>query len=296
MNAQRRSVLLMIVFVALWAAVESAAASMVGHLSPFQVVWSRYGVHLAIMVLMWGWHVPASLVHTRRQGFQWARSMLMVGMPACWILAQRMGLDSRTLMDVFWLAPLMVLLLARWFLREYAAAPLWWTTLAAVAGVWLVMGPGPLAVSGGLLFALGMALCFSLYVVMTRSLRTEATRANLFYTALGPFVVLTPAMPFVWQAPAPRDLAVLAFVGCAGFLGLFALDRMAAAAPVSTSAAVTCLEVVFALIFAAALGQASADVRTLGGTLLIVCASAYVWLRASALQVEGGEPPPMAGR
>ena len=46
-----------------------------------------------------------------------------------------------------------------------------------------------------LVIAVAMALSFSAYVAMTRSLSSEHVLANLFYTALGVFLALTPLMP-----------------------------------------------------------------------------------------------------
>ena len=62
-------------------------------------------------------------------------------------------------------------------------------------------------------------------------------QANLFYTALGVFVALTPFMPSMWVMPTWHDAAVLFGIGALGLLGLWALDRAAAAAPLSLSAA-----------------------------------------------------------
>jgi drug/metabolite transporter (DMT)-like permease len=78
-------------------------------------------------------------------------------------------------------------------------------------------------------------LSFAVYLVMTRRLTGEAVRANLFYTAIGVFVLLTPVMPMVWVTPTVGDAVVLAGIGLVGLLTLFLLDRAVALAPLSTS-------------------------------------------------------------
>jgi drug/metabolite transporter (DMT)-like permease len=130
----------------------------------------------------------------------------------------------------------MLLALARLLLGERPSALLW--ILSAVAGGagWILNGASTSLPPRAIALALAMALTFTLYVVMTRSLRTETTRANLFYTALGVLVALSPVMLSQWVAPLPRDLGLMAAIGLIGFFALYALDRMAATAPVALTA------------------------------------------------------------
>jgi drug/metabolite transporter (DMT)-like permease len=213
--------------------------------------------------------------------------MLMLGMPAAWIVGQQSGLDASTLMAVFWLSPLFILLLARLFLREGVPASIWVVTAVACVGSFVIHEPGSLSRLALLAFPLGMALCFSLYVVMTRSLRSEATRANLFYTALGVFVALLPFLPTIWVTPTPHDLLAMVGVGVLGFAGLCALDRMAAAAPVSVSAPFAYLQIVATAGVALVAGMGhDMSLRRMGlGLLLIAGAALYLWVREPRLKV-----------
>jgi drug/metabolite transporter (DMT)-like permease len=206
--------------------------------------------------------------------------MLMLGMPASWALAMQSGVSTGTLMATFWLSPLLILAFGRLFLGERAAPTVWLASGVGCAGALLLTHPGPLPSPILLVLPLAMAVCFSLYVVMTRSLRSETTRANLFYTAFGVFVVLTPLMPHVWLAPSPHDLAVLIGVGLLGYLTLFALDRLAAAAPVSVAAPLAYLQLAFALVIAVGMGSHGLPMSAAAGLLLIVGAAVCLWARA----------------
>ncbi len=281
MTDNRRAMLLMLAFVSLWALVEAMAAHVLRAYSPFQVVWTRYAVHLALLLLVWGWREPASLWRTRRPVFQLARSLLMLGMPACWIIGMQLGVRAATVMALFWLSPLFILLLARLFLRERVPASIWVASAIACAGALLLHPPGAMPPLLLLVFPLGMGLCFGLYVVMTRSLRSETTRANLFYTALGVFLALSPAMPGVWVAPLPNDWLAMVGVGVLGYATLYLLDRMAAAAPVSMSAPFSYLQipVTLGMAWLAGMGHGLSDRRLALGLLLIASAALYVWAR-----------------
>ena len=285
MTGARRSMLLMVAFVALWAALKALAAKVRAHYSPYQVVWTRYAVHQLFMLALWGWREPATLWRTRRPGFQLARSMLMLGMPASWVFAMNAGVAS-TLMSILWLSPLLILAFAGVFLGERAPASVWLICGIACVGALMLTVPGPLPSAPLLVFPLGMAVTFSLYVVMTQSLRSETTRANLFYTALGVFVVLTPFMPRIWFTPSLHDMMVLGGVGLLGYLALCALDRLAAAARVSVAAPLGCLQLVFTVVIAWGFGDHRHAPLALIGLLLIAGTALYVWASAPRLIVE----------
>jgi len=117
--------------------------------------------------------------------------------------------------------------------------------------------------------------------VMTRVLRAEPGHVNLFYTALGVFLALSPFVPAVWITPTGQDLLVLTAIGLLGYLALFALDRMAAAAPVSVSAPMAYLQVAFGLGATFLVGHSPLGRRADVGLLLILGAATAAWLYVS---------------
>lgn len=280
----RRSMVLMVAFVALWAVVEVLAMPLLRRYSPYQVVWTRYGAHLALMMAIWGWRDFGSLWRTRRPAYQLGRSMLMVGMPASWITATQLGIPSRTVNMIFWTAPLLVVVFARFVLGERAPPSIWIITLAACVGAVLTSGAGSLPATPVLALPLTMAATLALYVVMTRSLRTESTRANLFYTALGVFLVLSPFLSGFWVTPTPGDMLLMIAVGVVGYVALLALDRSAAAGPVSVMAPLMALQVPMMMGLFWGLGRFDVTGWTVLGLLLVGAAALYVWTRESAAE------------
>jgi len=238
MNWPRKALWFAVAFTVAWAVVEAIAGNVLARYSPFQVVWTRYGVHLLALIALFGWQGAARLVRTRRPAYQIARSLLMLVMPASWIAGRHMGMPMSGFMPVFWLSPLLVMGFARVVLGERPSARLWMAGALASVGAMLQFGGRLPPLSWQLFFPLAMAASFSLYIVMTRSLRDEPVRVNLFYTALGVFVALTPVMGGVWSAPQGLDLGVMVIVGLLGLACLYFLDRMASAAEVSLTAPV----------------------------------------------------------
>ena len=266
----------MTLFVLLWAFIETLAAGVLTRHSPFQVVWTRYGVHLLLMVLYVGSRDGArrlpTLWRTRRPTIQVARSLLMLGMPASWAIAWRLGVDTTTTMAIFWASPLLVLAFARAVLGEVVPRFVWGATALACAGAWTLLGVGMLPQPWLLILPVTMAGTFSLYVVMTRSLREEPLRANLFHTALAVFVSLTPLMFRVGRMPSPRDGLVMIAVGALGLAALWALDRAVADAPVWAVGTAIALELPFAVAFGWLAGHHGLTRSALIGGALIVLA------------------------
>jgi drug/metabolite transporter (DMT)-like permease len=189
------------------------------------------------------------------------------------------GLSPSTMMSVFWLAPLFILGFARLFLKERTGGKVWLASLVACAGVFALTGPHAMPRWILLVFPLGMAVCFSLYMVMTRALRDEPTRTNLFYTGLGVCLLLAPLMPYTWVAPTRSDLMILAGIALLGLGALFALERVTARSPFSQSAPLVYLQIPFALVIAWSLEQYDPSLRTLIGLLITFGVVLYVWMR-----------------
>jgi drug/metabolite transporter (DMT)-like permease len=273
----------------LWGVMELTAGLLVGHYSAFEVVWLRYAVHLSLMFVVWGWRNPSLLWRTKRPFFQLSRSALMVGMPTSWIVGSKLGVSTAEMLSVFWLSPLILLFFAWWVLREQVPSIVWSLAGLSWVGVIFLMQPTFETSPHLLLFPLAMAVCFAAYVVMTRSLRTEARCANLFYTALGPFIVFTPLMMHVWVPPPPSDVLYFLGIGIMGFLGLYAIDIGAAVAPVCIGATAFDSQLIFAAAVMALVARQTPTILELVGILLLSITVAWAWVRAPYLRVLEGK-------
>jgi drug/metabolite transporter (DMT)-like permease len=219
-------------FAVVWALLEIAVGNFLHRpYAIMQVVWCRYAAHLATVGLVWGVRRP-TLWRTSRPVTQIGRSLTMLAMPGAFALAIRYGVSTEFIQALFWLAPLEVLAVAWIFLGERAPLSAWAAAAIGAAGSAAIFGHlyvvSPLALG----LALAGSLSFSLYVVMTRSLRAEPSSTNLFYTGLAVFVILTPFMPRIWMWPSLTDVGVLGMVGAVGVFALYALERACEAGPV----------------------------------------------------------------
>lgn len=236
MTASRRAIALMAGFSLAWVLLEEVVGRRLqGQYHLLQIVWCRYAVHLVAMGLLFGWRQPQRLWQTRRPWFQLSRSLLMLVMPLTFALSLQAGLQVGSVWSVFWLAPLFVLLIVRATSNERVPAIAWAVAAGCGLATAAILRPGGDLLSFAAWMPLAMALSFAAYVVMTRSLRHEAVQANLFYTAVGVFIVLTPLQPSIWVMPTLSDALVLGAIGIVGLFTLLLLDRAAALAPLWTS-------------------------------------------------------------
>jgi drug/metabolite transporter (DMT)-like permease len=284
-----RAAALTLAGMALWTGVEALGAHVGPRYSPVQVVWTRYAVHLVVLVAVVVLRGRASRLRAQRPGVQFLRSSMMLGMPTAFVLALRVQAPNEV-WSVFWLSPLIALALGALVLAEAVPPPRWWATAAGGVGAWLVLAPSTQPSRRGAVLSLVMAACFAGYVVLTRMLKEEWAESKLLFTALGVFLALTPALPTVWRTPAPGSLAIMALVGVVGLGGLWALDRALEAAPVSLFAPVAYTQLFWLLVVWAALGTEPLTPRALLGGCLILASAAYAVRAGGPVVVADGLP------
>jgi drug/metabolite transporter (DMT)-like permease len=278
-----RAALWMSVSGAVWAAMEELGRRVPRAYSPYQLVLVRYAAHLALMLLVFAPRLGRGLVQTRRPVVQWVRSLLMLGMPACFIAAIR-WMPSDDVWALFWAAPLGAAAAARLFIGERIPPRRWLALAVGLAGAGVAMRPSVAALRSAAVLAIGMSACFAAYVVMTSILRTERTATNLFYTALGVFLALGVAAPVFWRPLTLSALAPMVAVGWVGFVGLYALDRSLAQVEISAIAPLLYLEVVFALPVLVMSGQSIGRSALAGAGVIAVMS---VWYVSSAVRQLG---------
>jgi hypothetical protein len=273
------------IFTLCWAIIEMLGAS--AGVSAYQVVWTRYGVHLAFMALVFGPRYGTALVRTPKLGQQIFGSLLMLGMPLSFLWALR-TMAPNDAWSVFWVAPLLVIAIAA-AMRDRLGGV--WTTMASVCGLigaWLIYKPDLGIFQPAALFAFGMALCFALYMVVMRSMRQEPIMTKLFHTALWVFIGMSVILPSVWYRPTLHGLLAMIAIGVFGWFGLYALDRALEAAPAAILAPVLYTELVWDLLLHWRPHVALGGRTDLGALLIVVAACAtFVWRRERhAISVE----------
>ncbi|MDD7973052.1 DMT family transporter [Roseinatronobacter alkalisoli] len=120
--------------------------------------------------------------------------------------------------------PIVLLALAALLLNERIPARRWWSSLLALCGVALVIGPAatapgaPLPLSG--LAAAGGAIIFGvLAVILMRQLVDQALGTLMVFYTLGLGVIFAVPAALLWQPVRPADWPVLILIGALAQLG-----------------------------------------------------------------------------
>lgn len=291
MKHDRPDVRLALIFGALWATEEALTGLLLHRYGLGQLVWMRFALHLLLVLLIWGRTRPAALLRTRRPGLHLIRAAALVAMPVCWTLGVRRGLPAATLMSVFWLAPLIILAMARLTLRERVAPRLWVATALASVGVFVLTGPHRLPAVVLLVYPIGMALSFSVFLVLTRVLRHEPEPVGLVYVGLGVCALLAPAVAGSWIAPRPLDLLLTGAVALVGIGALLAMGRLVAGSRLSRSAPMAYLQIPFAMGLGWSLGRDAPGWHGGAGLAVVLLSVLLAWRHAASLAGEPAEDP-----
>jgi hypothetical protein len=225
MSLQQQSLAWAILLGLLFTTVELLGASLEAPYSVYQIVWMRYGVHLAIMLVVFGRRDLTLPFGTEFMPRQILRSLLMLAMAVSWGWAVAHGEDPMTLAAGLAATPALVALIVAMLGRARLGANTWSCAILSVAGG-LALAWHHVAFRAADLLPIVAALCLALYVIETRQLRHEPLRVNLFHTACWVFLALTPVQRSAWISPPVHDWLVIVMIGAAGLLALLALDHM----------------------------------------------------------------------
>ncbi len=202
LNSKTVGILLICGVSFLWGFLEVLVQHIPGGYSIYQIVWFRYATHLLFMLLIFAPRQGLKLIKTKRLGLQLSRSFMMLIMPVSYVIATKY-MSARDVLAVFWLLPMMIIILAIFLLRERVSWIHWVAAITGSAILALLLRPNLHVTGLGLLLAFVMGLSFSLYIVMTRMLREESRLTNLFYTGLGVVLPLSFALAFFLEAGHP---------------------------------------------------------------------------------------------
>lgn len=279
MNSAARAIAWTAGFAATWALLEAVLVSRLQRpYSLAQVEWCRFAVHLAVLA-PFAWRLRISPWRTRRPWLQAVRATLLVAMPLAFAMAVARGTPVHVVIAQFWIAPLLVMAAAAWWLRERAPPIVWSCAAIAPLAALVVHEPSAPGTLAQVALPLGMAASFALYVVATRALRREPVVANLFFAGAVPLLLLTPWMPATWVMPTARDAVLLAAIGVVGLAALYIAERMARLGQASVIAPALGLQIVFVEVLSTFRGDAI-DRGDAVGIAMLTFAVAVLWWRA----------------
>jgi len=213
------------------------------------LVWARYGVQALAMAL---WLLPqmgAALVRTRRLRLQLVRGAILPFSSLCFFTALKyLPLAEATAIN--YTTPVLVIVLAVIFLDERMTRPRIALVIAGIAGMLVIVRPGSEVFQGAALLALGAAVFYGTFQILTRELATEDSRVLLFYPAVVGTVMMSAGLPWygVTISMPWTDVALVLATGLLGTLGHFLFILAFQRAPASALTPFTYMQLVWATL------------------------------------------------
>jgi drug/metabolite transporter (DMT)-like permease len=224
---------IMLTGLAMLPGMDAVAKHLSGHLPTVEVVWARFLFYVVAIAPVALARYGTAALRPARPGLQVVRGLLFAGSAYCFFLAiARLPLADT--MAVFFIYPLVILIVSATLLGERIGALRWAMVAAGFGGALLVIRPSLDGISIGNVFALLSGVGYALGMMVTRRLAShDPGLVTGVMSALVGVALYTLAMPFVWQAPSVADWMWMAVMGSVAALGHFLLitaHRMATAA------------------------------------------------------------------
>jgi drug/metabolite transporter (DMT)-like permease len=210
----------------MFALLNAAAKALTGEFPVIELLWARTTGHLVFVVAAFGPRFGRRLFHTRHPAFQLARSLLLLLSTAFNFLALRF-ISLATAATINFTAPFIVALLAAPMLGERVGTRRWLAIGVGFLGVLIVIQPGSNVAQLASLLALGTAVCYAGYQVLTRRVAaTDPPETTVGYSALLGTALTTVVLPFFWVSPVTwTQIALLVSMGVTGGIGHYLVAR-----------------------------------------------------------------------
>ena len=234
------------------------------------LVWARYGVQLVVILV---WLLPQMgmrLFRTPRMRMQLVRGAILPLSSLCFFSALKfLPLAEATAINYG--TPILVVILAVAFLGERMTRPRIALVLAGIAGMFLIVRPGSVVFQGAALLALGSAVFYGTFQILTRMLAGEDSRVLLFYPALIGTLLMTVLLPWLgigYEMPW-SDVVFIGVAGLLGTVGHFLFILAFQRAPASALTPFTYMQLVWATLIGWIAFGNFPDAWTLAGMAVI---------------------------
>lgn len=223
----RRGIILMCVVSLIFALQDGISRQLGSDYSPFLVIMLRYWFFAAFVIVLVA-RAPGGLraaARSRRPLIQVSRALLLIVDVILTIFSfVIIGLVATH--AVFAIYPLMIAALSGPLLGERMGWRRWTAVGVGFAGILIILQPGLQAIRPEALLALGAALCFALYGVLTRLVsREDSSLVSFFWTGIWGAVASTAVGIWFWEPLTPVDWGWMAALCLAAAVSHYLLIR-----------------------------------------------------------------------
>jgi drug/metabolite transporter (DMT)-like permease len=234
------------------------------------LVWARWGVQALLMLAVLGPKLRWNLVRTDRLALHLLRGTVLVASGTCFFSALKyLPIAEATALN--YMSPILVTLMAGWFLGEKLTKPRWAFVIAGFVGMLLIVRPGTEVLHPAAFFALTAAALYATFQILTRKMAGESLMVLLFFPGLVGTVLASAVVPFFhYQAWYPvSDVLLFLGIGIMGFIGHLLFIRAFQVASASAIAPFTYMQLVWSTLAGWVVFGSFPDRWTLSGIVVI---------------------------
>ena len=234
------------------------------------LVFARYAVQVVAMLVWLGPGMRLDLLRTRRLPMQIVRALVVLASSLFFVGALKsLPLAEATALN--YSTPMIVVVMARLFLREPMTPLRIAFVIAGAVGMLLIVRPGSSVFQGAAGYALAAAVFYAGYQILTRLLAGENPRVLLFYPAVVGTLVMSLVAPAVeWPVHMPWPHVILIVCGgLLGTLGHFLFILAFRHAPASAITPFTYMQLVWATLAGWIFYRQFPDALAIAGMLVI---------------------------
>jgi drug/metabolite transporter (DMT)-like permease len=263
---------------AVFALHDAAIKWVVADFSPWQVLFIRSLVILAICLAIGRQHVVIQTVRSPIRNALLARAIGLLLAWLCFYTAAR-NLQLAELMTIYFASPLLVAVLAVPLLHETVTRMRWISILIGFGGVLIACRPGDLSHAGAIGLALLAAVLWAGSMILIRQIATREPTLVQMLTSCFAFVLMTgAAMPFVWKTPDLTQLALMIGIGLLGALAQYLLIESIRRAPASVVSPLEFSALVWSFVLGYLIWSDIPGLNVFGGAVLITASGVFIVL------------------
>lgn len=216
--------------------------------APLVIAWMRFLAQVMLLGAIYGPTLKRELFRTSVPYLQFCRAICMVGANLLFLIGLRfIPLGEAT--AIFFLAPIFVVLLSRWFLSEKISVLQLVLIFTSLTGVLLIVRPGTELFKLAAVLPLVSAIFIAIYQMLTRKvLATDSAAASTFLVSLGSFLILTVPLPFFWNTLPPIVWVVIFVQATFAMTGHLMMTHAYRFASAAVLAPFTYFQIVFSAI------------------------------------------------
>jgi len=264
----------------LFTLLDGSAKWLVKAMPVMMVVWLRFVTH-AVFATVLLYPIRKNLLF-RTNHLRWhvARALMFILMTGMnfWALQY---LQLTVTASIFFTVPIIIALVSARMLNERLEARRWAAILAGFAGVLLIVHPWSADFHPAMLLAIGNAILYALFNLMTRHLAAYDSPETIQYIpAVGAAIGLTPFAIASWEWPGGTlEWTIACMLGVLGGLGHYLLALAHRYAPASVLSPFLYQQVIYMALFGYLVFGDVPGANVWAGAAVVIACGLYLFTR-----------------